>query len=220
MQDYPAGEFLLPLFPLPSLVFFPGTRVPLHVFEPRYKQLISDALAAEQRFGIVLLKPGFEPNYYGAPPLFEHGTMAQIEQSVQLDEGKYNILVRGVVRFRIVEMTAEQPYRIARVVASPEREPDPMEAWAQRQWLTELSQRFLEFMPGDGEVPELASATLESLSNALVMSLNLDATEKQKLLELDQIITRANRVGDLLAERLQTLQFLAPFRTGGDPQMN
>lgn len=220
MQEYPAGEFSLPLFPLPNLVFFPKTRVPLHVFEPRYRKLISDALIAEQRFGLVLIKPGFEAEYQNAPPLFEYGTLAQIEQSVPLDEGKYNILVRGVVRFRIVAMTSEKPYRVARVVAAPEAEPEAMEAWAQRQWLTDLSQRLLESMPGSGEVPELASASLEALSNALVMSLNLEPTEKQKLLELEKIIDRANRVGEILGEKVQALQFLAPFRSGGDPQRN
>ena len=220
MHEYPSGEFLLPLFPLPNLVFFPKTRVPLHVFEPRYRKLISDALSAEQRFGIVLLKPGWESDYYGAPPLFEHGTLAQIEQAVPLEEGKYNILVHGIVRFRIVEMVADQPYRVARVVADPEREASPMEAWGERQWLADLSQRLIQNLPGDTEVPELASASLESLANALVMTLNLDPTEKQRLLELDEVVARARRVGDLLAERLNALQFLAPFRTDGDPQMN
>jgi Lon protease-like protein len=57
MTDWPNSEFLLPLFPLPNLVFFPRTRLPLHIFEPRYRQMISDAVAADQRFGIVLLRP-------------------------------------------------------------------------------------------------------------------------------------------------------------------
>src|SRR5213080_3555658 len=58
MTTFPEGEFLLPLFPLPNLVFFPRTRLPLHVFEPRYRKMITDAVAADQRFGIVLLRPG------------------------------------------------------------------------------------------------------------------------------------------------------------------
>jgi Lon protease-like protein len=59
MTAVPDGEFLLPLFPLPDLVFFPSTRLPLHVFEPRYRKMVSDALEADQRFGIVLLRPGW-----------------------------------------------------------------------------------------------------------------------------------------------------------------
>ncbi|MBV9497422.1 MAG: LON peptidase substrate-binding domain-containing protein, partial [Acidobacteria bacterium] len=64
---YPEGEFSLPLFPLPNLVFFPNTRLPLHIFEPRYREMIADALDSDQRFGIVLLRPGWQDDYYGAP---------------------------------------------------------------------------------------------------------------------------------------------------------
>jgi len=63
-SSYPEGEFLMPLFPLPNLVFFPNTRLPLHVFEPRYRQLIADVLARDQRFGITLLQPGWEAIYW------------------------------------------------------------------------------------------------------------------------------------------------------------
>ncbi|HEX9492867.1 MAG TPA: LON peptidase substrate-binding domain-containing protein, partial [Thermoanaerobaculia bacterium] len=101
MTSWPEGEFLLPLFPLPNLVFFPRTRLPLHVFEPRYRRMVADAVAADQRFGIVLLRPGWESDYFGAPPIFSCGTVGQIEQAVPLDDGRYNILVRGEVRFRV-----------------------------------------------------------------------------------------------------------------------
>ena len=60
MAEWPQGEFLLPIFPLPNLVFFPQTRMPLHIFEPRYRQMIADAVASDMRFGIVLLRPGWE----------------------------------------------------------------------------------------------------------------------------------------------------------------
>ena len=102
MTDFPDGEFLLPLFPLPNLVFFPRTRLPLHVFEPRYRQMISDAVAADQRFGIVLLRPGWENDYFGAPPIHTLGTVGQIEQAVPLDDGRYNILLLGAQRARFV----------------------------------------------------------------------------------------------------------------------
>ena len=87
MTSLSEGEFLLPLFPLPNLVFFPQTRLPLHVFESRYRQLIADVIGTDQRFGIVLLRPGFEDDYFGAPPLYACGTVAHVEQSVTLDDG-------------------------------------------------------------------------------------------------------------------------------------
>jgi hypothetical protein len=214
------GEFLLPLFPLPNLVFFPQTRLPLHVFETRYRQLIADAIASDQRFGIVLLRSGYETDYFGAPPVHACGTVAQIEQTVTLDDGRYNVLVRGESRFRIIDEVSRDPYRVARVIAQPQVERDATAAYAQRTWLTELSQQYLHFLPEQGAVPEIESVGLEALTNALIMSLTLDVAVKQRLLETDDLVARAEEVGDELQGRIENLQFLAPFRQGGDPSRN
>ncbi|MEA2329662.1 MAG: uncharacterized protein QOE68_4621 [Thermoanaerobaculia bacterium] len=220
MTSLSEGEFLLPLFPLPNLVFFPQTRVPLHVFETRYRQLIADAMASDQRFGIVLLRPGFELDYFGAPPVYACGTVALIEQTVTLDDGRYNILVHGETRFQILDEVSREPYRVARVTAQPQIEGDATAAYAQRTWLKELSQQYLRFLPEQGAVPEIASVGLEALTNALIMSLTLDVAEKQRLLETDDLIARAEEVADELEGRIENLQFLAPFRQGGDPSRN
>src|SRR5687768_1924504 len=95
MAPLAEGEFLLPLFPLPNVVFFPHTRLPLHVFEPRYRQMLHDVLESDQKFGLVLLRPGWEANYYGSPPVHEWGTMATVEQAMQLEDGRYNIVIQG-----------------------------------------------------------------------------------------------------------------------------
>lgn len=219
-QGYPGGEFLLPLFPLPNVVFFPHTRLPLHVFEPRYRTMVGDALAADERIGVILLRPGWENDYFGSPPVYEYGTLGMIEQAVSLEEGRYNILLNGTVRFRVVELTTENPYRIARVVAAPEVEAPANEALAERAWLSGLARQYLEFLPGDTKVPEIASATLDSLTNALIMSLNIDLELKQELLEEGSVISRSRRVAGLLEERVTMLKFLAPYRQSGDPQMN
>lgn len=216
----PEGEFLLRLFPLPTLVFFPSTRLPLHVFEPRYRQLVADALATDERIGMILLRPGWEEDYYGAPPVHRVGTMGTIEQVVELGDGRYNLLLRGEVRFRILAEPDLEPYRTARVIASPEGGSPPMDALARREWLAELARGYIELLPGQMSVPELDSASLESLVNALVMSLDLDPQQKQQLLELDQILTRAERVGHLLQQRLEMARFLRPYRKDSDPEMN
>lgn len=221
MTSAPEGEFLLPLFPLPNLVFFPQTRLPLHVFEPRYRQLITDIAAREKRFGIVLLRPGWESDYFGAPAVYACGTLARLEQAVPLEDGRFNILVHGDVRFRIVDEESREPYRTARVVARPQQEPDVTAAYAQRTWLAELAQQYLRYLPEQGAVPEIDTVGLESLTNALIMSLNLETERKQQLLELDDLITRADEVGTELQNRIESLQFLAPFRHGGgDPNRN
>lgn len=220
MSDYPQGEFLLPLFPLPNVVFFPQTRIPLHVFEPRYRQMVTDALASDERFAIVLLRPGWEANYYGSPPVHQYGTLGQIEQVVALEDGRYNILLNGQVRVRLIENVRELPYRVARVIAEPERPGPPDTAYAQREWLADLSKQYLESLPGNAEVPELATAGLDSLTNALIMSLNLDVEQKQQLLELGDVIARAGRVAEELEQRLERMKFLHGFRNQGDPKNN
>jgi Lon protease-like protein len=83
-----------------------------------------------------------------------------------------------------------------------------------------LSQQYLHYLPEQGAVPEIASVSLEALTNALIMSLSLDVAEKQRLLETDDIVARAEEVGDELQGRIENLQFLAPFRQGGDPSRN
>jgi Lon protease-like protein len=221
VTELPSGEFLLPLFPLPNLVFFPQTRLPLHIFEPRYRQMVADAVATDQRFGIVLLRPGWEVDYFGAPPIYTCGTLSQIEQAVPLDDGRFNILVRGEVRFRVVGEVSRDPYRMARVIVQREQERDITAAYAQRTWLAELSQQYLEHLPDQVSVPEIETVGLEALTNALIMSLNLDVQEKQKLLEIDDLISRADEVGRELQNRIEGLRFLKPYRRkGGDPSHN
>jgi Lon protease-like protein len=215
-----SGQRLLPLFPLPNLVFFPHTRLPLHIFEPRYRQLIHDSMEGDQRFGIVLLRPGWEKDYYGAPPIYACGTVGTIEQAVPLEDGRFNILVRGDVRFRIVDEVACAPYRTARVVAAPEPRKTDEETSAQRTSLAELSRQYLHYLPNQIPVPEIDAVGLDSLTNALIMSLNLDVEEKQRLLEVDDLVQRAEQVGNELQSRIDSLRFLAPYRREGDVGRN
>lgn len=220
MEPYPAGEFVLPIFALPNLVFFPRTRLPLHIFEPRYRKMVTDALEKDKRFGIVLLKPGWENDYFGAPAIHECGTVGTIEQAVSLDDGRFNILVRGDVRFRVVGEIDRDPYRTARVVAVPETQRDAEHAYAQREWLAQLARQYLHYLPEQMTVPEIETVGLDSLSNALIMSLNLEVEDKQRLLEVDDVVTRAELVGNELETRVESLRFLAPFRKESDPSQN
>jgi Lon protease-like protein len=220
MGAYPEGEFLLPIFPLPNLVFFPNTRLPLHVFEPRYRQMITDALDRDKRFGIILLRPGWERDYFGAPAVHDCGTIGTIEQAVPLEDGRFNILIRGDVRFRILDEVSKVPYRTARVVAQPERQQTADEAYAQREWLADLARQYLKYLPDQMAVPEIETVGLDALTNALIMSLNLEVEEKQKLLEIDDLITRAEQIGNELQNRVESLRFLAPYRRESDPTRN
>jgi Lon protease-like protein len=220
MPPLPEGDFLLPLFPLPNIVFFPHTRLPLHVFEPRYRQMVQDAMESEERFGIVLLRAGWESDYFGAPPVHDCGTVGTIEQAVPLEDGRFNIVVRGDIRFRILEEVSRVPYRTARVIAEPDLTPGPSQAYAQREWLADVSRQYLRYLPDQSSVPEIETVGLDALTNALIMSLNLDMEEKQKLLEQRDILARAEQIGNELTSRMESLRFLEPFRRGGDPAHN
>jgi Lon protease-like protein len=220
MAPLPEGEFLLPLFPLPNIVFFPHTRLPLHVFEPRYRQMVHDAMESDQRFGIVLLRPGWEADYFGAPPVHEWGTIGTIEQSLPLEDGRFNIVVRGDARFRIVDEVSRVPYRTARVIAEPEVSRGVEESYAQREWLADVSRQYLQYLPDQTAVPEIDTVSLDALTNALIMSLNVDVEEKQRLLEMSDIVARAEHIGSEIASRIESLRFLAPFRRSNDPSRN
>ena len=220
MAPLPEGEFLLPLFPLPNIVFFPHTRLPLHVFEPRYRQMIVDAMEADQRFGIVLLRPGWEAEYFGTPAVYECGTVGTIEQAVPLEDGRFNIVVRGDVRFRILDEVSRVPYRTARVIAEPEVAHSVEESYAQREWLADVSRQYLQYLPDQTAVPEIDTVSLNALTNALIMSLNVDVEEKQRLLEMSDILSRAEHIGTEISNRIESLRFLAPYRRSTDPSRN
>ena len=220
MGAHPDAELVLPIFALPNLVFFPNTRLPLHIFEPRYRQMVSDALERDKRFGIVLLRPGWERDYFGTPPIYEYGTIGTIEQAVPLDDGRFNILVHGDVRFRLIDEVSNEPYRTARVEARPEVQRDSGKAYAEREWLADLAHQYLKYLPDQMAVPEIETVGLDALANALIMSLNLEIEKKQQLLEIDDVIARAEEVGNELQNRIESLRFLAPYRRGTDPSKN
>src|SRR4051812_45994789 len=112
---------LLPLFPLPNVVLFPNVFLPLHVFEPRYREMIADQLADDRVIGMALLKPGWQSNYEGRPPVFPIGCSGVITHVERLSDGRYNIVLRGLERFRIIEEDHERSYRRATIEPLGER---------------------------------------------------------------------------------------------------
>jgi Lon protease-like protein len=106
----------LPIFPLPNVVFFPHTLLPLHVFEPRYRQMLADCLAGERRLAVVLLRPRWEEDYYGRPAVHSVAGAGEIIQSEILPDGRSNIVLQGLGRIVIEgEVPSPNPYRIASV---------------------------------------------------------------------------------------------------------
>src|SRR5262245_6454674 len=111
---------LLPIFPLPNVVLFPNFFLPLHIFEPRYREMIADALSADRLIGMVLLRPGWEHDYEGRPAVYPIGCSGVITHAERLQDGRYNIVLRGLERFRILDEDHERSYRRALVEALAE----------------------------------------------------------------------------------------------------
>lgn len=108
----------LPIFPLPDLTFFPRTMLPLHIFEARYRAMITDCLARDRRLAVVGLRPGYEATYEGKPPVYAVTGVGFIVQWERLPTGRYNLLLRGEGRVRIDrELPADTLYRM--VAATP-----------------------------------------------------------------------------------------------------
>jgi Lon protease-like protein len=107
----------LAVFPLPHVVFFPGTVLPLHIFEPRYRAMMRACLeAGRPALAVTLLKPGYEADYEGNPPMHEICTVGRIERHEELPDGRFNLVLRGLFRARLHELApGELPYRRAQV---------------------------------------------------------------------------------------------------------
>src|SRR5258705_10106771 len=127
--DNPAALASLPIFPLPNCVLLPGGLLPLHVFEERYRQLTRDCLAGDLVMGVARLRPGFEADYQGRPPVFSQLGVGKLMASEELPDGRFLLLLRGIARVDLVEeLPARKQYREirARVLADKAVDPDQL----------------------------------------------------------------------------------------------
>jgi Lon protease-like protein len=105
----------LSIFPLPAATLLPGALLPLHVFEQRYRELVRDALAGTKTLAVARLRPGFESDYEGRPPVFDVCGAGRIIEHAEHRDGRYDILLVGLARVRIVsELPPAQRYRVVR----------------------------------------------------------------------------------------------------------
>jgi Lon protease-like protein len=199
---------LLPLFPLPNVVLFPNVFLPLHIFEPRYREMVGDALASDRMIGMVLLRPGWDRDYEGRPPVYPIGCSGVITHVERLADGRYNIVLRGVERFRIAREDHTKSYR--RAVVEPLVEPalGPADRSAVRNVRARLEALLAPTLgesqgdaPGGRASSELRAAAAmgdEDLINALAQYLELEPLERQALLEHNCLRSRAESLVQLL----------------------
>jgi len=194
---------LLPLFPLPTVVLFPGVFLPLHIFEPRYRAMVEDALASDRLIGMVLLRDGWEDEYDGCPPVYAIGCSALITHCEKLPDGRYNIVLRGLDRFRIVEEDQTRAYRRARTAAVPDRELTADDRSDLRHQRGRIEMLIAPSEQSGGVDPRAAAAMNdEDLVNALAQYLELEAIEKQALLEQPDVPERARALVELLEMKI------------------
>jgi Lon protease-like protein len=197
----------IPLFPLPNVVLFPNVFLPLHIFEARYRDMVTDALAADRIIGMVLLRPGWENDYEGRPAIYPVGCAGLITHAERLSDGRFNIVLQGMEKFKVLEEDDSRAYRLAHVDSVNELPADGDDKDEMR-----LARRRLEALlvpqpkgrGSDTKVP--ASMADEDLVNALAQYLELEPVEKQALLERDSLLARCRSLIELLEMKVIVAQ--------------
>jgi len=192
----------IPIFPLPNVVLFPNVFLPLHIFEPRYREMVADALDGDRLIGMVLLRPGWEGDYEGRPPVFPIGCAGLISHHEKLPDGRFNIVLRGLEKFRVEREDESRLYRIAHVstMHEPLLDKEREEVRAARRRLETLLVPQPEGRAQDPKVPPAMSD--EDLVNALAQYMELEPLEKQALLERHGLLERCRSLIELLEMKL------------------
>jgi Lon protease-like protein len=186
----------IPIFPLPDAMLFPNVSRPLHIFEPRYRAMVTDALKGDRIIGMVMLQTGYEADYEGRPPVYAIGCAGVITDVEELPDGRFNIVLRGSVKFRVTSEDQSRAYRLARVEALPEllNDEDRVALHKQRQRLETL----LTTAAAPGSKPPPPEIADDVVVNALAQYLDLDRIDRQALLERDGALSRAEALIELL----------------------
>lgn len=183
----------LSIFPLPGALLFPGMHLPLHIFEPRYRAMVNDSLARDRRIAMIQPKGGGEK-----PPLFEIGCVGRIADVEAMEDGRFNVVLEGLSRFRILrelEVTTLFRQVEAELIADPADEVLSMGA---RAALELESRRFAEVQGYAVDWEAVARLDDQNLVNGIAQIAPFDPAAKQALLEADTIADRAELIIQLM----------------------
>lgn len=185
---------VIPVFPLPNVVLFPKIHLPLHIFEPRYRQMVKDAMANQKLIGMALLRGDWEKSYHGSPDIFPVGCVGEIVSATPLPDGRYNIVLYGLREYKIQQHILDvTPYRQAEVLLRDEpKGSEQMIPRCLREEILDLVKQTMEREDSD-LLKILSDPTLdgETWLNICCYSLDASTLEKQSLLEASSMEERA-----------------------------
>jgi Lon protease-like protein len=200
----------LPVFPLPRVVFFPHTQLPLHVFEPRYRAMMEDCLAKGPRaMAVALLLPGYERDYEGRPPIATVAGAGRIVAHERLPDGRFNLILEGVARVHLAELPADGlPYRRARATVldgSRGAEKVPRATLAALMQTSSLVAAEVRRRQGHFELGVAADDRADVVVDVIADRLVSDAGVRQRILETLDPTARAQLTLDAVTELLVML---------------
>ena len=181
------------IFPLPGVILFPGLQLPLHIFEPRYRALVKDALARDRRIGMIQPHRQVE----GAP-LYEVGCLGKIDNVEAMEDGRYNIVLQGEARFRIIrELDVTTPFRQVEAELFEELEDESLAA-IERAMFERESRRFADAQGYRVDWDAVTRLDDVSLINGVSQIAPFDAAAKQALLEAPDLSARCELLVQLM----------------------
>jgi Lon protease-like protein len=203
----------IPLLPLTDTILFPRTLLTLRVVEPRYRQLIEDALKKDGEMGVILLQPGWERDFAESSALFSTGCLGVIVDHKEKPEEEIEILIQGVHRFVIEEHLQTWPYRIARVRLVDENLPARCETRKNTRLLVRYFREIAK--AADSHTSSLARLhrlDYQTLVNSICAWLTFSIYEKQRLLELEDLSQRGELVLEILRGHVYDVRLISRFR--------
>ena len=189
----PVNRARVSIFPLPGALLLPGMDLPLHIFEPRYRAMIHDAMARDRRIGMI------QPRGEGAKPaLYDVGCLGRISEFELLDDGRFNIILEGLARFRVIrELDVTTAFRQIEADVEEVGEDEVLHA-VERAALEQESRRFAEALGYVVDWTAVSRLDDTSLVNGIAQIAPFDPTAKQTLLEADTLSERCDRIIQLM----------------------
>lgn len=211
---------IIPLFPLPTTVLFPKAHLPLHIFEPRYREMVRDALDSHRLIGMALLKEGWEEEYDRNPPICEIGCVGRMLYVQPLEDGCFNIVLYGLSKIVIRDQFFDKCYRQAWVEPVEAARDTPKLPPLLRTGLITVLRDYARLRGWQRQIESVLELSLddERLVNLFSSEFDFTPLEKQFLLESGSLLVQAKRLFDLIGFHIQERKATQRASSPPDPK--